>query len=348
MGAIKEELKRQVNSHDMQKFYGTSATILSYDKVNNVARIKFFDPNSGTEMLRENVPLCITMGGVTGGSILPGQRCLITFTNNNIFAPVITGISESLYNQKTFDDQGAYLVSSDILQCEKPKEIIPMSDSWIDYGNQDKTKYENDLGIFSQQDATAEAYEIINTLNKYKDNEQGITNLDNHSTFNVKENGDIDIFVANNLGIRISPSSRNISVYGTLMVNGKEMSLDSFTNQIHNNEDEHSQPENVHGNELSIADVIKVNRIENIISSTQNDVDDIEDIINMIYEISGDTTSLNGLKEKIKTFKSLREEYYSGSVTSSDLDKIYNQLINLQAEFSNQLKEAEEVIGGNI
>lgn len=229
MGAIKDSLARQIQDNDRQKFYGTSATILSYDKVNNVAKIKFLDPNSGMMMTRENVPLCITMGGVTGGSILPGQKCLISFTNNNLFAPTITGIVESLYNQKTSDDQGAYLVSSSILQCEKPQDIVPMSDSWIDFDNEDKTKYENDLGFFSQCDAVADAYEIVNTLNKYKDNEQGITNLNNHSTFKVRDNGDIDIFAANNLGIRISPSSRTISVYGKIMINGKELSIQDFT-----------------------------------------------------------------------------------------------------------------------
>lgn len=229
MGAIKEGLKRQIQDSNRQKFYGTSATILSYDKVNNVAGIKFIDPNSGTIMYRENVPLCITMGGLTGGSILPGQQCLISFTNNNIFAPTITGIVESLYNQKTCDDQGAYLVSSSILKCEKPQHIMPMSDSWIDFDNEDITKYENDLGCFSQHNAVADTYEVINTLNKYKDNEQGITNLDNHSTIKVRENGDIDIFAANNLGIRISPSSRTINIYGKIMVNGKEISIDDFT-----------------------------------------------------------------------------------------------------------------------
>lgn len=229
MGAIKDSLRQQIQNNDRQKFYGTSATILHYDKVNNVATIKFLDPNSGDMMYRENVPLCITMGGLTGGSILPGQECLISFTNNNVFAPTITGICESLYNQKTCDDQGAYIVNSNILRCEKPQNIVPMSDSWIDFGNEDKTKYDNDMGHFSQIDAIAEVYEIINAMNKYKDNEQGITNLDNHSTFKVKENGDIDIFAANNLGIRISPSSRTISVYGKIIINGKELSIQDFT-----------------------------------------------------------------------------------------------------------------------
>lgn len=229
MGAIRESLKRQIQDSDRQRFYGTSAIITSYDKVNNVAGIKFLDPNNGNMMYRENVPLCLTTGGLTSGSILPGQQCLITFTNNNVFAPTITGIIESLYNEKTCDDQGAYLVSSDILKCQKPENIIPMSDSWIDYDNEDASKYNSELGFYSESNAVEDAYDITNSLNKYKDNEQGITNLDNHSTIKVKENGDIDIFAANNLGIRISPSSRTINIYGEIMVNGKALSLDDFT-----------------------------------------------------------------------------------------------------------------------
>lgn len=229
MGAIRETLKKQINDHDKQKFYGTSATIMSYDKVNNVAAIKFMDPNSGSFMHRENVPLCITMGGITGGCIYPGQKCAITFTNNNVFAPVITGIMDSLYNEKTNDDQGAYLVNSAILGCQKPEDIIPMCDSWIDAENEDKTKYENDISIFSQVSATREAYEISNSLNKFKDTEQGITNLESHSTIKTRENGDIDIFVANNIGIRISPSDKTINIYGDIILNGKRLNLEDFT-----------------------------------------------------------------------------------------------------------------------
>ena len=41
--------------------------------------------------------------------------------------------------------------------------------------------------------------------------------------YKFKDNGDIDIFVNNNTGIRISPNSKSIEVYGSFKINGKEI-----------------------------------------------------------------------------------------------------------------------------
>lgn len=290
MGAIRETLKKQLNEHGMQEFYGTSATILFYDKVNNVASIEFINPNNGDQMYRENVPLCITMGGLTGGCISYGQKCMITFVNNNIFSPVITGIVESLYNEKTCDDQGAYIVDSYILSCEKPSDIIPMSDSWIDYSNEDISKYTNEVSIFQNIDAAAEVYNIINTLNKYKDSEQGMTNLYNKSTAKVKENGDIDLFASNNIGIRISPSSKKISIYGALDIDGQPLTIENFKQQI----------------DINI--MITIANIESMINSM---------------------TSYDLTQEQSESLKLLKERYYSGSVTVNELSEIQQQLLTL-------------------
>lgn len=291
MGQIKEALKRQLNEYDRQEFYGTSATILSYDKVNNVATIRFVNPNNGDTMLRQNVPLCITMGGLTGGCITYGQQCMVTFVNNNIFSPVITGITESLYNEKTCDDQGAYIVDSYILSCEKPENITPMSDSWIDYSNEDVFKYNNDLTVHRQVDAAAEVYDIMNTVNKYKDSEQGITNLYNKSTIKTKENGDIDIFAENNIGIRISPLSKRINIYGNLDINGEPLSVQNFKKQA------------------DINTMILIAKIEYMIQSiTTNDL----------------------TKEQLKPLESLKEHYYSGNITIDELPEIHECLLKLE------------------
>lgn len=228
MGIIKDALNRQIQDDNRQMSFGTSATILNYYKESNTADIEFTDPNSGDAMFRASVPLAITMGGITGGCISAGQRCSISFVNNNIYSPIITGITDSLYSRKTCGDQGAYIVDSRILSCSKPEKIVPMSSDWIDYDNKDKSKYINDLSCFSELSAVHEVYELTSTIDKYKNTEQGITNLETGSTCKIKENGDIDIFVANNLGIRISPSSRSIDVYGTFKINGREVKIEDL------------------------------------------------------------------------------------------------------------------------
>jgi hypothetical protein len=59
-----------------------------------------------------------------------------------------------------------------------------------------------------------------------------MTSLSTKSTIKLRENGDIDIFVANNIGIRVSVVDKSISLYGTLKINGKKIDLSKILNDI--------------------------------------------------------------------------------------------------------------------
>ena len=69
------------------------------------------------------------------------------------------------------------------------------------------------------------ARKTIMEIDKYKSSEDGITNIKNNSTLKFKDNGDSDIFVNNNTGIRISPNSKSIEIYGSFKINGKEIEM---------------------------------------------------------------------------------------------------------------------------
>ena len=73
--------------------------------------------------------------------------------------------------------------------------------------------------------AIQEVRKTIMEIDKYKSSEDGITNIKNNSTLKFKDNGDIDIFVNNNTGIRISPNSKSIEIYGSFKINGKEIEM---------------------------------------------------------------------------------------------------------------------------
>ena len=61
-------------------------------------------------------------------------------------------------------------------------------------------------------------------MDKYTAEESGMTNLDTKSTVKLRENGDIDIFVSHNVGIRISNTDHKIYMYGLgLYLNNKEL-----------------------------------------------------------------------------------------------------------------------------
>ena len=222
MGIIKNKLNEQIQANNLRTYSDTTGIILDYDTITNRAKIKFYSPIGEGVMVRENVPISSQSGGFTQCGIHIGMQCNISFYNNNIYSPVITGINNSFYNDKTCSDQGACLVNENIKSIQKPKEIIPMSSQWLDENNQNESKYNNDLGMYQNIDVTTETMDMLIKLDKYTDTEQGITNLETKSTVKLRENGDIDIFVSNNIGIRISESNKKIYIYGDLIINGEK------------------------------------------------------------------------------------------------------------------------------
>ena len=232
MGIIKDTLKNQINNNNRQQLNDTTGTILEYDVTSNTAKIRYLNPNGEGYLYRSNTRLSNSLGGLTGSGIYTGQTCTITFLNNNIYAPIITGLIDNQYQSKTCSDQGAYLVDNDILSCEKPNEIVPMISNWIDINNTNLDKYTNDLGDYSNTDVSELIYKVLGFLDKYNQKEQGITSLSTKSTIKFKDNGDIDIFVANNIGIRISTTDNSINLYGILKVNGQEIDLSKLSNNL--------------------------------------------------------------------------------------------------------------------
>ena len=222
MGIIKNELNKQIQANNLRTYSDTTGTILEYDHITNRAKIMFDSPIGEGVMIRENVPITSQSGGFTQCGIQIGAQCNIAFSNNNIYSPVITGINNSFYNDKTCSDQGACLVNEKIKSIKKPDSITPMSLQWLDENNKNISKYCNDLGQYQDIDITTKTMDMLTKLDKYASTEQGITNLKTKSTVKLKENGDIDIFVANNIGIRISKSSKKIYVYGELFINGEK------------------------------------------------------------------------------------------------------------------------------
>lgn len=230
MGIIRNVLKKQIDDSNRVHSSSSTASIIDYDPVSNTATIRYKNPNGEGNMYRENVSISNTLGGVTGAGIYPGQTCTITFSNGNIFAPVITGFTGSHYSSKTCTDQGAYIIDTVLMNTKKPEKIIPMINNWLDE-NSTSIKYNSQLKDYTDINTSATVHNILSTLNKYKTTEQGITSLKTKSTIKFKDNGDIDIFVANNIGVRISTKNKSIDLYGKLNVNGQEIDLNKIINK---------------------------------------------------------------------------------------------------------------------
>ena len=227
MGIIGDKLQQKIENNNNIRYSDTVAEITEYDNIKNTASVKFVNPNNGSIMTADNIAVKINMGGLSQAALKIGQKCWISFIGNNLLCPVITNLCDdqyydNIYSKKTNSDQGAYIVDSNINNIDiNSIKITPMIDDY--FNDSVSSRYSLITKDYTDTEAIQEVRKIIMEIDKYKTSEDGITNIKNNSTIKFKDNGDIDIFVNNNTGIRISPNSKSIEVYGSFKINGKEI-----------------------------------------------------------------------------------------------------------------------------
>ena len=227
MGIIGNKLQQKIENNNNIRYSDTVAEITEYDNIKNTASVKFANPNNGSIMTADNIAVKINMGGLSQAALKIGQKCWISFIGNNLLCPVITNLCDgqyydNIYSKKTNSDQGAYIVDSNINNIDiNSIKITPMTDDY--FNDSVSSRYSLITKDYTDTEAIQEVRKIIMEIDKYKTSEDGITNIKNNSTVKFKDNGDIDIFVNNNTGIRISPNSKSIEVYGSFKINGKEI-----------------------------------------------------------------------------------------------------------------------------
>lgn len=342
MGIIKNALQQQINMNNKQQFNDTTATIIEYNMVLNTAKIRFPNPNGEGYLFRDNVSISNTLGGVTGAGIYPGQSCTITFIGNNVYAPVITGLTASNYANKTCSDQGAYLVDTAVFSHDKPSTINPMINNWIEENNTNQTKYNNDLGDYTSTDASESIHEALNTLDKYKTTEQGITNLKTKSTMKLKDNGDIDMFVSNNIGIRLCPDNKTIEFYGMkFLFNGEEVDIKNIGQS--STEKDSPQVENT-----TVLDIIKISEVQTLFKTLDDSVEELKLCIQYTADIMDNASKFTVLKNKIQEYESLKEDYYAkaDNLTNEIILDTYNMLLEYNETFNQELQDASNTLGG--
>ena len=227
MGIIGDKLQQKIENNNNIRYSDTVAEITEYDNIKNTASVKFANPNNGSIMTADNIAVKINMGGLSQAALKIGQKCWISFIGNNLLCPVITNLCDdqyydNIYSKKTNSDQGAYIVDSNINNIDiNSIKITPMIEDY--FNDSVSSRYSLITKDYTDTEAIQEVRKIIMEIDKYKTSEDGITNIKNNSTIKFKDNGDIDIFVNNNTGIRISPNSKSIEVYGSFKINGKEI-----------------------------------------------------------------------------------------------------------------------------
>lgn len=213
MGIINNALNKKIDNSNIQKHSSGTGKILSYDRQSGTAEVSYKIAGGNGKMKMNHVPVVISQTGTAGyDGIKPGDKCMLNFINDNPYKPIVVGTYGSDYDDKTMSDSGAYIVDSDSLEGDKPEEVLPMSEDWID---QDPVvgKYINEYSEYIDSDATKMAYTIFREAGHFKTDEFGMVNIMSGSGIKFKQNGDIDIFTGNNNGIRLSPEN-GLKIFG--------------------------------------------------------------------------------------------------------------------------------------
>lgn len=337
MGIIGNSIQKQIDKSNTQQYFQSVGTVLDYDLATNTAEIRFSNPNGEGSLTRKNVRLSSTLGGNTNSGLYPGCKCLIHFINGNIWNPIITGVIDNFYDSKTCSDQGSCLVNPEIKQIEFPENFVAMSEDWTDYNNQDESKYINDFGDYSSQDITEQAHEMINELDKYSATEQGMTNLKTKSTIKLCDNGDIDMFVANNIGIRISKKNHRIYFYGwDINLNGEYDLLEII-------EQYKCKCEEKNKDGIDIKNLMTIIKLNDIIKNIDYCVEELEKCIALSIYMNGNSGKFVQIRSQIESFKRLRKDFYDNA-TTSNYQSYYDKFIKYVDIFEKELNDAAGIL----
>ena len=364
MGIIRDKLNEQINNYNNVKYGDTIAVIDEFNHITNTANIHFNDPNSGIVHYAKNISYKVQQGGVATAAPTIGTKCWISFLSNNLLTPVITALCDDYYHKNSYSkkvntNSGAYISSYEVLQTNTEIETTPMINDY--YVNIEKKYFEE----YSNVDIIKQTQQQIMESDKYKATENGVTDVITKSTFKIDEDGNINIFVTNNTGIKICPTTGSIELYGQLRINGVDINNvvnnNSNTNNNDNGTSDTVQPEtdkpvidvpnnnngtisgdnnsNNNNNQVNISDIICINKIESIIQTT--DTSELEVIIQLLININGENNQLDSLKKDIEEYKTLKEQYSSNNVTN--IQEMYERMQYLSDLFATELSEANEI-----
>ena len=337
MGIIGDKLQQKINDNNNTRYSDTIAEITYYDNIRNTASIRFANPNNGSVMTANNIAVRINTGGLSQAALEIGQKCWISFIGNNLLCPVVTNLCDdryydNIYSKKTNADQGAYLVNNGINNIDIDSiRISPMTNDY--FNDAVSTKYSLITKDYTDTEAIQVVRKSLMEIDKYKSSEDGITNIKSNSTVKFKDNGDIDIFVSNNVGIRISNEQHKVFVYGvSLEINGIEINEDLLT-QVKNS------------NNLAVNDIMTINKLANNINFIDDLVKEIQEILDLLVDITGDLAEYNVIRNKIREYQVIKNTYLdTEDLTIEEIKKINADINILKAFFESELNDAQDIL----
>lgn len=213
MASLNKAIKNVIDPTQKEASGMVVAQVVFYDNATNKADVKYDDASSGGVVSLTGVPVEIPSLGVASSGPFPGDQVYVCFLNNNPLLPRIIGRADGdykYYSRKLYEHSrsGAQLstsyggVTSGLLESFTKNSPTPSYLNWISVGGK-KTKARNialntfSSSAFEDQSANFSNYELA---------EVGLTHPGTASTVKLYNNGVIDVFADNDLGMRVDPS----------------------------------------------------------------------------------------------------------------------------------------------
>lgn len=220
------KINEKINNQTLNKTSSYMATILKINTNYNVATI--FIPFYGKQRdgrIFKNVPITIGSNGVHQSSLRVNDTVYVTFNDTSSFSPKILGKADELYNSNTREkekhlNKGA-LIIQEKNKIDSEEEYIGSFQDWVNQNT------DNDfINLqYKDKDPLVEIYETQDEFGYFSGGDVGMYNPKTSSIVKLKDDGDIDIFVNDDIGIRVNNKNKKIEIYGSIELISKEILL---------------------------------------------------------------------------------------------------------------------------
>lgn len=238
MSGLLNIIKSKVFDDSQAKMYNgiQIAEVVNYDNLTNTASILINDLLSDGTYVKNDVPVKIQSYGFHTPALKEGDKVWIAFTNNSPLLPKIIGLVDKDFSTDISKSNLNHALSGGLNVCseETINNCTNMINDLIDNDNEDLLKY-HQYKIFDLENY---ACNIIASLGYYDSNDIGLTNPNTGSTIKIDKEGCISIYINEEQGIKINPttSSIDISCNGTLNINCKNIKINgSYIERNDNN-----------------------------------------------------------------------------------------------------------------
>lgn len=204
------------------RFTNATGDVVSYNAAHNVADVFIPSIIDGNGLTLKEVPVQIAGVGLHQSSLKQGDRVYIQFNNGSIFQPKILGKADELYATHTAKEE-VHLRKGDLTvsQTMEEGEITSSSSNWLDSENEDIFKYES----YRMKSGMDNVSNKIMNKGKFVNQDVGLYNPVSSSVVKIKDNGEIDIFVSTNVGVKINPQNKTIEILGDVTTKSNNWSV---------------------------------------------------------------------------------------------------------------------------